>query len=90
MSASQAPVSAPPVEALVGEIIATLTYAAHAYLGEHDEPEKVPDFAAADLAIGLAAQAFEAIQPRLRPEERTALAGMLTELRMTYVRKRGL
>jgi hypothetical protein len=90
MSASQAPVAIPPVEALVGEVIATLVYAAQAYLGEGQDPAKPADFVAADLAIEVAAHAFESVQPRLRVEERSTLAGMLTELRMAYVRKRGL
>lgn len=80
----------PPVEALVGEVVATLVYAARAYLGDGAEGETSADFEAADLAIGVAAHAFEAVQPRLRTEERVALAGMLTELRMAYVRKRGV
>jgi hypothetical protein len=90
MSTSQAEAAAPPVEALVGEIVVTLTYAARAYLNEGDESEKQPDFASADLAIGLAASAFEVVQTRLRAEERSALQGMLTDLRLTYVKKRGL
>ena len=91
MSTSQAPVALPPVEALVGEVVATLVYAARAYLGEGAEGETgTIDFEAADLAIGVAVHAFEAVQPRLRTDERSALAGMLTELRMAYVRKRGV
>jgi hypothetical protein len=90
MSTSQAAASAPPVEALAGEIVVTLAYAARSYLGEGEEGGKEPDFVSADLAIGLAAHAFEVVQSRLRTEERSALQGMLTDLRMTYVRKRGL
>jgi hypothetical protein len=93
MSTSQAQAVAPPVETLVSEVVATLAFAARAYLGDtkgDTKEEKQPDFAAADLAIGIAAHAFEAVQSRLRAEDRSALQGMLTDLRLTYVKKRGV
>jgi hypothetical protein len=90
MSTSQAQAVAPPVEALVGELVATLAYAARSYLGDESTAETQPDFPSADLAINLAANAFEAVESRLRPAERSALQGMLTDLRLAYVRKRGL
>jgi hypothetical protein len=78
----------PPVEPLLGEVIATLTLAAHAYLTESDG--KQPDHASAEIAIDVATAAFERVKERLRPEERLAITQMLTETRMTFVRKRGI
>lgn len=78
----------PSLEPLVTEIVATLTLAAHAYLS--DDSGREPDTAAAEMAIDIATAAFERAKERLRPEERLALAQMLTETRMTFVRKRGL
>lgn len=78
----------PPLEPLVTEIVATLTLAAHAYLS--DDSGREPDIAGAETAIDIATAAFERAKERLRPEERLALAQMLTETRMTFVRKRGL
>jgi hypothetical protein len=77
----------PPVEALVSEVIGMLAYAAHGYLRDGDSP---PDLTSADIAIDLAGKAFERIEPRLGSEERAAVAAVLTDLRMTFVRKRGL
>jgi len=83
----------PPVEVIVSEVVASLTFVAHAYL----EPpaaasgESVPaDLEAADIALDIAGRAFERIQPRFQPEERSALARSLTDLRLAYVKKRGL
>ncbi len=77
----------PAVEPLLTEVIATLTLAAHAYLtgedGEH------PDHDSAELVIDVATAAFERVKERLRPDERLAITQMLTETRMTFVRKRG-
>ncbi len=66
---------------------------AHAYLeppAADDGPGASVDLAAADIAIDVAGRAFERIAPRLGSEERSALARLLTELRLTYVKKRGL
>jgi hypothetical protein len=78
----------PPVEPLLTEVIATLSLAAHAYLtgGEGDEPDR----ASAEVAIDVAGAAFERVKERLRPEERLAITQMLTETRLTFVRKRGI
>ena len=67
-------------------MITSLAFAAHAYM----EPigEDVLDLDAADIAIDLAGKIFDRVQPRLKPEERSAFGRLLTELRMTYVRKR--
>ncbi len=77
----------PPVEPLLTEVIATLALAAHAYLTESDGQE--PDHDAAEVAIDVASAAFERVKERLRPDERLAMTQMLTETRMTFVRKRG-
>jgi len=78
----------PAVEPLLTEIIATLSLAAHAYLSaDTDGP---PDIVSAEIAIDVASATFERVKERLRPEERLAITQMLTESRMTFVRKRGL
>jgi len=82
--------AAPPVEALLGVVFATLAFAAHAYLAASHEGAEGTDLGAAELAIDLAGKTFERLEPRLSTEERAAMASMLTDLRMTFVRKRGL
>jgi hypothetical protein len=86
--ASQAQPAAPPVEVVVGEVFATLAFAAHAYLADAGEGAE-PDLDGAEIAIDLAGRAYERTQSRLSTQERAAMASMLTDLRMTYVRKRG-
>jgi hypothetical protein len=78
----------PPVEPLLSEVIATLALAAHAYLTEGEGHE--PDHPSAELAIDVATVAFERVKDRLRPEQRLAITQMLTETRLTFVRKRGI
>jgi hypothetical protein len=78
----------PSVEPLLTEVISTLSLAAHAYLTESEERQ--PDHASAKIAIDVASAAFERVKERLRPEERLAITQMLTETRMTFVRKRGI
>ena len=78
----------PPLEPLITEVITTLALAAHAYLSKDDGTE--PDFRGADVAIEVASIAFERIKERLRPDERLAITQMLTETRLTFVRKRGI
>ena len=77
----------PPVEPLLSEIIATLALAAHAYLTADEG--RAPDHSSAEIAIDVATTAFERVKERLRPQERLAITQMLTETRMTFVRKRG-
>lgn len=77
----------PAVEPLLTEVIATLSLAAHAYLTESEGRQ--PDHASAEVAIDVATAAFERVKERLRAEERLAITQMLTETRMTFVRKRG-
>ena len=78
----------PPVEVLVTDSIARLALAAHAYLAQ--EEGKQADLPAAEVAIDVASSAYERVKERLRPEERLAITQLLTETRMTFVRKRGL
>jgi hypothetical protein len=77
----------PPLEPLLSEVIATLALAAHAYLADTGGQE--PDLASAEAAIDVATAAFERVKERLRPDERLAITQMLTETRLTFVRKRG-
>jgi hypothetical protein len=76
----------PPVEPLLTEVIVTLSLAAHAYLG--DEEGRSADLPAAEIAIDVAAAAFDRVKERLTPDQRLAITQMLTETRMTFVRKR--
>jgi hypothetical protein len=76
----------PPVEPLLTEVIVTLALAAHAYLTE--EQDRSPDLPAAEIAIDVAGAAFERVKERLTPDQRLAIVQMLTETRMTFVRKR--
>lgn len=77
----------PPVEPLLTEVITTLALAAHAYLTEEEGQQA--DQSSAELAIDVATAAFERVKERLRPEQRLAITQMLTETRLTFVRKRG-
>jgi hypothetical protein len=86
MSTAHDALAEPSIDALVGEMIATLALAANAYLEPKDGP---PDLDAAALACDIAGMAFERISSRLRAEERTGLAGLLTQIRMSIVKKRG-
>jgi hypothetical protein len=77
----------PPVEPLLSEVIATLALAAHAYLTE--EEGRNADYQSAEIAIDVATSAFERVKERLSSDQRLAITQMLTETRMTFVRKRG-
>ncbi len=93
MATGPSATAAPPVEVVLSEVVTSLAMFAHAYLeppapGDGSEPSV--DLVAADIAIDVAGRAFERIAPRLGPDERSALARLLTELRLTYVKKRGL
>jgi hypothetical protein len=86
MSTAPEALAAPPIDALVGEMIATLALAANAYL----EPQNGdPDVESAMLVCDIAGLAFERISPRLRPDERSGLAALLTQIRLSIVKKRG-
>ena len=88
MSTQDSAVAVPPVEDVVGEYVATLALAAHAYLEPAGEGAQ-PDLDSATIAIDAAGAAFERIASRLKSERHAALSGLLTDIRMTYVRKRG-
>jgi hypothetical protein len=87
MSTSTEQLAAPPIDALVGETVATLLYAAAAYLEPRDPG--LPDIAAAEIAVDVAGIAFDRIASRLRPDARGALTVMLTDARLAIVKKRG-
>ena len=89
MAGESKTIALPPVEALVTEIFGSLAFAAHGYM-EPAEGSEQPDLAAAEIAIDVAAGAFGRIESRLQPEERSSMARLLTDVRMAYVRKRGL
>lgn len=82
-------IAVPPVEDVLSEVVVMLAFAAQAYLEPQQEGAE-PDLESGGIAIEAAASAFERISPRLRPEQRTALSGMLADVRMAFVRKRGL
>jgi len=77
----------PAVEVLLTDVVARLSLAAHAYLTDEGGQ---PDLASAEVAIDVASATFERVKERLRPEERLAITQLLTETRMTFVKKRGL
>ncbi len=79
----------PPVEVVLSEFVATLVALAHAYLEPPAGSEVPPDLAAAEIAIDIAGRTFDRIEPRLGAEERSVAARLLTDLRLSYVRKRG-
>ncbi len=76
----------PPIEPLLGEVIATLALAAHAYMSEEGDDD--PDRSSAEIAIDVATAAFERVKERLPANERLAITQMLTETRLAFVRKR--
>jgi hypothetical protein len=84
-TAHEAP-TAPPIDALVAELIATLAIAAEAYL---EPKEGQADVEAAVLACDVAGLAFERIAPRLGADERRTFGALLTNLRLAIVKKRG-
>jgi len=85
---TQAPSQMPSIEELITDDIARLALAAHVFLS--DEEGKQSDLSSAEIAIDVAGSAFERVKERLKPEERLAITQLLTETRMTFVRKRGL
>ena len=88
MSTSNEQLAAPPVDAVISETVATLLYAAMAYL-EPREAEMSPDVESAAIAVDVAGIAFDRISSRLRPDARGALTAMLTDARLAVVKKRG-
>jgi len=86
MSTAPDALAVPAIDALVGEMIATLALAANAYLEPKDGNA---DIEAAMLACDVAGAAFERISARLRADERSGLAALLTQIRLSIVKKRG-
>ncbi|GAC1299492.1 MAG: hypothetical protein NVSMB19_03820 [Vulcanimicrobiaceae bacterium] len=81
----------PSIEIVMSEVVANLAFVAHAHLapaGEGDDA--APRLEDAEIAIDVAGRAFDRISARLPGDERAAIARLLTELRLTYVKKRGL
>ncbi|MGH7727421.1 MAG: hypothetical protein ACREM2_01345 [Vulcanimicrobiaceae bacterium] len=86
---AQAPnaAAAPPVEIVLGELVASLVTVAHAYLEAQEG--RAPDLEAAKLALDVAGDAYGRLEPRLSAEERSGLGRLLSTTRLVYVRKRG-
>ena len=87
MSTAPDALALPPIDALVGETIATLVLAANAYL-EPNEDRPHPRMRPPSRATSPAA-AFERISSTLRDDERSGLAALLTQIRLSIVKKRG-
>jgi len=79
----------PPVEDVLSEVVIGLAFAAHAYL-EPAAEGAAPDLGSAEIAIDAAGAAFDRIAARLDEERRAMLSGVLADIRLTFVRKRGL
>ncbi len=80
--------AAAPVEVLASDVVARFCLAAHAYLAQDEE--QASDLKSAEAAIDIAGAVFDRIKERLRAEERLAITQLLTETRLTFVKKRGL
>ena len=78
----------PPVEPLLTEVIATLSLAAHAYLTEQRRPRTRSRVGGG--GDRRCQRGFRTGQRTPAPEERLAITQMLTETRLTFVRKRGI
>ncbi len=93
MATGPSATTAPPVEVVLSEVVGSLAMLAHAYLEPaplESEAEVRADLESAEIAIDIAGKAFERIQSRVGPQERSGMARLLTDLRLTYVKKRGL
>ncbi len=81
----------PPIEIVMSEVVVNLVFVAHAHLDPSgDGEEAAPRLEDAEIAIDIAGRAYDRISARLPGDERAAIARMLTELRLAYVKKRGL
>lgn len=82
----------PSIEIVMIEVVANLAFVAHGLLGvaatdgDGDETRRLDD---AEIAIDIAGRAYDRISARLSGDERAEIARMLTELRLSYVKKRG-
>jgi hypothetical protein len=81
-------VSVPAIEDVLSEVVVTLALVARTYL-EPPADGTAADLDAAGIAIDTAGAAFDRVSKRLKPEQRTALSALLTDVRMTFVRRRG-
>ena len=87
MSTAPEALAAPPIDTLMGEVIATLAIAASAYLEPKDGQ---PNVEAAVMACDVAAAAFERIAPRLQSRGANRPRRACSHnIRMTIVKKRG-
>ena len=73
---------APPIEQLGADFVASLCMAGLAYLAKDDVES-------ATLTCDIVGLAFDRLSTRLKAEERTGLAELVSELRMSIVKKRG-
>jgi hypothetical protein len=73
---------APPIEQIGAEIVASLCMAGLAYVAKDDVES-------ASLACDVVGLVFDRLSTRLEAEERTVLSELVTELRISIVRKRG-
>jgi len=73
---------APPIEEIGAEIVASLCMAGLAYVAKDDVESAL-------LACDMVGIVFDRLSSRLKAEERTGLGELVTELRMSIVRKRG-
>jgi hypothetical protein len=90
MTSESKATAVPPVEVVLSEAVANLAFAAHAYLSpREDNPSEPADLESASLVLDVAGFVFERIEPRLPAQERSAIARLLTDLRLTYVKRRG-
>jgi hypothetical protein len=89
MAGQSQAVDVPPVEVVLSEVVASLAMLAHAYIEPPAESGAEPDLNAAEIALDVAGKAYDRIEPRLGPQERSAVARLLTETRLSYVKKRG-
>ena len=80
----------PSIEIVMIEVVANLAFVAHGLLDvaatDGEETRRLDD---AEIAIDIAGRAYDRISARLSGDERAEIARMLTELRLSYVKKRG-
>ncbi len=80
----------PSIEIVMIEVVANLAFVAHGLLEvstpDSDVAKRLDD---AEIAIDIAGRAYDRISARLPGDERAEIARMLTDLRLSYVKKRG-
>ena len=75
-------VKTPPIDQIGAEFVASLCMAGLAYLAQDDVDS-------AEVSCDIVGLAFDRLSTRLKAEDRTGLGELITELRMSIVRKRG-